>query len=84
MFLNATHSTSAVMYHPMSKYPTLCDRPNYREVAAKVGRALLICRADVFRTADELLVHADRPTIDRVRSTCAAGPLDQSHRGGRL
>ncbi len=36
-------------------------------------RAPRISQADVFRAADELLVHGDRPTIDRVRMRLGRG-----------
>jgi hypothetical protein len=62
--------------------PRLCDCQAYREVATKVRRALRISRADVYRTAGELLVHVDRPTIDRVRMRLGRGSTGSVAEGG--
>jgi hypothetical protein len=48
------------------------DDPD-ESVAPLIRRASRISQADVFRTADELLVEGHRPTIDRVRMRLGRG-----------
>lgn len=59
----------------MSALDSLLETPGAEPVSPleALRRAPRISRADVFQAADELLVHGDRPTIDRVRMRLGRG-----------